>query len=122
MLYFLIIKLCIVDHMYQYSLASFQIFFFKAIDITEKFEDDEQRVAALQQVIRMTIYRWVSRGLFVKHRQIFLCQMTFRLMQKGICQVDYTDKEMYFLINAPQKVEGANPPHIKEWLPDLAWF
>ena len=34
MLYFLLIQLCIVDHMYQYSLESFINFFFKAIDKT----------------------------------------------------------------------------------------
>jgi dynein heavy chain len=40
-LYFLLIQLWIVEHMYQYSLDSFTVFFFKAIDKTEKFEDDE---------------------------------------------------------------------------------
>jgi dynein heavy chain len=34
MLYFLLIQLCIVGHMYQYSLESFSTFFFKAIDKT----------------------------------------------------------------------------------------
>jgi len=39
----------------------------------------------------MTIYQWVSRGLFEKHKQIFLGQLTFRLMQKNILDtVDYT--------------------------------
>lgn len=35
MLYFLLIQLCIVAHMYQYSLESFTTFFFKAIEKTE---------------------------------------------------------------------------------------
>jgi len=54
--------------MYQYSLESFQTFFFKAIDKTEAFDDEEPRVLALRQMIRMTIYQWVSRGLFVRHK------------------------------------------------------
>lgn len=41
MLYFLLITLCVVDHMYQYSLESFSTFFFKAIEKTETFEDEE---------------------------------------------------------------------------------
>jgi len=82
MLYFLLIQFCIVDHMYQYSLESFTTFFFKAIDKTEAFEDEEVRVLALREVIRFVIYQWVSRGLFEKHKQIFRCQLTFRLMQK----------------------------------------
>lgn len=84
LLYFLLIQLCIVNFMYQYSLESFTTFFFKAIDKTEQFDDEEPRVIALRQMIRMTIYQWVSRGLFEQHKQIFLVQMTFRLMQKTI--------------------------------------
>lgn len=41
-------------------------------------------------------------------------------MQKKIINVEYTDKEMYFLLNAPTKNEAPNP--LKEWLPDLAWL
>lgn len=120
MLYFLLIQLMVVDHMYQYSLEAFTTFFFKAIEKTEMFEDEEPRVLALRQMIRMVIYQWVARGLFVKHKQIFLCQLTFRLMQKKILPVEYTDKEMNFLLNTPIKMDTPNT--LKEWLPDLAWF
>lgn len=94
MFYFLLIQLCIIDKMYQYSLESFTTFFFKAIEKTEFNEDDEIRVSSLREVIRMTIYQWVSRGLFEKHKQIFRSQLTFRLMQKKIINVEYTDREM----------------------------
>jgi len=82
MLYFLLIQLCIIDHMYQYSLESFQSFFFKAIERTEDTEDINARVDLLIKMIRIVIYQWVSRGLFVRHKQIFMSQLTFRLMQK----------------------------------------
>jgi dynein heavy chain len=122
MLYFLLIQLCVVTHMYQYSLESFTTFFFKAIQKTEQFEEEEPRVLALRDMIRMTIYQWVSRGLFEKHKQIFRTQLTFRLMQKKILNIEYTDKEMHFLLNCPPKTDIPNPAHLKEWLPDLAWF
>jgi len=73
----------------------------------------------LRESIRMTIYRWVSRGLFEKHKQIFRTQLTFRLMQKKIINVEYTDKEMAFLLQCPSKADTPNP--LKEWLPDLSW-
>jgi len=41
-------------------------------------------------MIRITIYQWVSRGLFERHKQIFLSQLTFRLMQKKVLIVNYT--------------------------------
>jgi dynein heavy chain len=101
MFYFLLIQLCIIDKMYQYSLESFTTFFFKAIEKTELNDDDEIRVVSLRSAIRMTIYQWVSRGLFEKHKQIFRCQLTFRLMQKKIINVEYTDEEMQFLLGCP---------------------
>ena len=87
MLYFLLIQLWIIDHMYQYSLESFQNFFFKAIEKTEEQEEVDARVTQLILMIRITIYQWVSRGLFERHKQIFLSQLTFRLMQKKIVDV-----------------------------------
>lgn len=41
MLYFMLITLSVIDHMYQYSLESFTTFFFKAIEKTESFDDEE---------------------------------------------------------------------------------
>jgi dynein heavy chain len=120
MLYFLLIVLNNVAHMYQYSLESFQTFFFKAIEKTAQFDEEEHRVLALRDMIRMTIYQWVARGLFEKHKQIFRCQLTFRLMQKKIVNVEYTEREMFFLLNAPTKTDTPNP--LKEWLPDISWY
>jgi len=89
MLYFLLIKLCIVHHFYRYSLEAFQVFFFKAIEKTPENEDDEQRVKDLVSSIRMTIYQWVARGLYERHKQIMLSMLTFRLMQKGLLSEEY---------------------------------
>jgi len=47
MLYFLLIQLWIIDHMYQYSLESFQNFFFKAIERTDESDDLDVRVPNL---------------------------------------------------------------------------
>jgi len=120
MLYFLLIQLCIIDHMYQYSLEAFTGFFFKAIEKTEDNDDDDVRVNELVKVIRITIYQWVSRGLFERHKQIFLAQLTFRLMQKKVLDIDYTPQQMSFLINCPKTMHTPNP--LKKWLPDTAWF
>ena len=120
MLYFLLIQLWIIDLMYFYSLESFQQFFFNAIDKTEDSEEMEVRVPALIQSIRLTIYQWVSRGLFERHKQIFLSQLTFRLMQKGILDVAYTPQQMTFLIQCPLSTAAPNP--LKKWLPDKAWY
>ena len=51
-IYFLLIKLNVIDHMYQYSLGSFISFFFKAMDRTELSEDIPTRVKSLREMIR----------------------------------------------------------------------
>jgi len=122
MLYFLIIKLNVVDHMYQYSLESFSVFFFKAIEKTVEIENDDERVLALVQSIRMTIYQWVARGLFERHKQIFLSSLTFRLMQKGQLEAEYIGPQMNFLIYCPLTTENPRPGSLKDWLPETAWY
>lgn len=47
-------------------------------------ETEEARVLNLRESLRMTIYTWVSRGLFERHKLIFLSQLTFNLMKRGI--------------------------------------
>jgi len=122
MLYFLLIKLYVVDHMYQYSLESFNMFFYKAIENTEENDDDNARVLDLVQNIRMTVYQWVARGLFERHKQIFLSLLTFRLMQKGQLEAEYNQIQMQFLIYCPQDVSSPCPPSLKDWLPETAWY
>jgi dynein heavy chain len=120
MLYFLIIALYVVNHMYQYSLESFTSFFLKAIDKTPQYEEIEQRVLHLRENIRMTIYQWVSRGLFEKHKQLFLMQITLRLMQKGVIDTAYDSQMVSFLLKCPLK-PGVEKPQSLDWLPDNAW-
>lgn len=120
-LYFLIISLCIVDHMYQYSLEAFTVFFFKAIEKTTKYDEEETRVLSLRESIRMTIYQWVSRGLFEKHKQIFMSLITLRLMQKKVIPVDYDVKMVNFLLKCPLKTDVEKPQAL-DWLPDSSWY
>ncbi len=57
-------------------------FFFKAIHSSKPALDDQpQRVENLRRSLRFTVYSWVTRGLFEKHRLIFLTQVTFGLLQ-----------------------------------------
>ena len=122
MLYFLIISLNAVDHMYQYSLESFHTFFHKGIHKTPHDESKpaKERIANMVLVIRETVYQWISRGLFEKHKIIFLTMVTFRLMSKGMLpKIEYTEKEMRYLLTCVPKLGVDNP--IKDWLKGAAW-
>ena len=49
MLFFLIILLCVLEFMYQYSLESFTTFFYKAIDRTPPSDDMAERTKNLEK-------------------------------------------------------------------------
>ena len=82
-LYFLLIQLHIIDHMYNYSLDAFITFFLKAMGRAKVAETTKERVVTLRESIRITVFTWVNRGLFEKHKLIFSSQLCFKLMQKG---------------------------------------
>lgn len=120
MLFFLIIQLCFVEHMYQFSLDAFRGFLEKAIDKAEPNEDTAMRADNLITTIRLTIFRWVNRGLFERHKLIFCALLTFQLFIKGQLEESYNATYFDFLLRGPVKTGVENP--IAEWLPNSCWF
>jgi dynein heavy chain len=120
MLYFMLTKLCSIEHMYQYSLDSFVTFFFKSIDKSPPGKEVKERVANLTATLRMTIFTWVSRGLFERHKLIFMSQLCFNLMRRGdLGEDEQLDEQLFnFLLQCPRKVGEDNP---LTWLPLAAW-
>ena len=120
MLYFLLTRLCDIEHMYQYSLDSFVAYFYKSIDRAVAAEKIQDRVANLRTCLRITIYTMVSRGLFVRHKLIFLAQLTFNLMKRGNLGEEnmLNDTHFQFLLRGPRKPIEENPV---PWLPQPAW-
>jgi len=118
-LFFLVNQLCIIEHMYQYSLDSFVTFLYKAIDRTEASEDIKERTSKLIAMIRMIIFRWVNRGLFEDHKLIFSTMLTFRLFQLGQLSEEFNKAHFNFLLWGPSAVLIENP--LAEWLPNQAW-
>merc|ERR1719174_2315785 len=119
MLFFLIIQLCFIEHMYQYSLDSFVTFFYKAIERTEACEDMAERTKKLIAMIRITIFRWVNRGLFEQHKLILCSLLTFKLFGKGMLQEEFNLNYFNFLLRAPIAIGAENP--LAEWLPNKVW-
>ena len=120
MLYFLLTKLSAIDHMYQYSLDSFMYFFEKSVKKAEPKDDLNSRVESLRDSLRMTIFTWVARGLFERHKIIFMAQLTFNLMKRGIIgDGDWKESHFQFLMRAPSKTGDNNA---LPWLPDSAWI
>ena len=120
MLYFILTKLCAIDHMYQYSLDSFVTFFEKSVRKAPAKDNLADRVESLRDSLRITIFTWVSRGLFERHKLIFLAQLTFNLMKRGIVgDGEWNETHFQFLMRAPTKISDQNP---LPWLPNSAWM
>ena len=121
LLYFVMLQLCNVDHMYQFSLDSFTKFFLKAILNAPSASNKQTRVDNLQTTLRWTVFKWVVRGLFEKHRLIFLVQLTFSLMQQGIMGEDcgYSPEGLRYLLLGPRTAfDGTSPV---SWMTDAMW-
>ncbi|OXB72391.1 UNVERIFIED_CONTAM: hypothetical protein H355_012863 [Colinus virginianus] len=120
MLYFLLTQLWYINPMYQYSLDSFVAFLHKAIEKTEPCASYAERCAALVTSIRKTVFTWVSRGLFERHKLTFVTLITFRLLQRGVLNDVYDPEHFNFLLRGPIKQTTENP--LAEWLPSSAWY
>ncbi|KAH8076432.1 dynein light chain binding protein [Aureococcus anophagefferens] len=135
-LYFMLLKLNRIEYSYQYSLASFTTFFHNGMERGVMSDDPKKRVDALLSSVRWTIFQWVSRGLFEKHRLVFLVQLTIGLLQQGLAQTSedgeqgsgpwakisalagYTPEGLAFLLRGPRS-GGEDPP--APWVTEAAW-
>ena len=120
LMYFVLLQLCGIDHMYQYSLDSFIMFFLKSLKLAPTSTVIVERVTSLQVTLRWTIFEWIVRGLFEKHKLIFTTQLTFALMQQGIIgeESGYNAELLKFLI-FPIKLGDEKSPI--SWVSDLMW-
>ncbi|MEL7342300.1 MAG: hypothetical protein AAGM67_17590, partial [Bacteroidota bacterium] len=82
MLYFLLTKMASIDEMYQFSLELFECYFQKSIRIGEACESQLGRVENLKKSLRKTIYLFVCRGLFERHKLLFATLLCFTLLQR----------------------------------------
>jgi len=122
MLYFMITQLNSINHMYQYSLDSFMMYFYKAIREAPKSDDVKVRVESLKETLRLVIYTWVSRGLFEADKVILMCQLTFQLMARGKLKdvEEFKGSDFQFLLRGPKNL-GEALPAVLDWLPEPAW-
>jgi dynein heavy chain len=125
MLFFLISKLFIIQLMYQFSLESFHHFFLKAISETQKFENVHERVRALRENIRISIFLWITAGMFERDKQLFLTMIALRLLQKkalvGEELQNITQKHIDFLLRNPKKNDCPPKDHALDWMDDNMW-
>jgi len=117
LLYFLIDSLHVLDHMYQYSMASFIAILKKGMDEAPPDEALEKRVENLIDTACLTVFNFVAAGLFERHKLIFSSQLTIRVLQK---KGEIDQQMLDFLLRGPRS-SGSEDNPCAEWLSDYAW-
>ncbi|KAG8346214.1 putative Dynein heavy chain N terminal region 2 domain1 [Trypanosoma vivax] len=121
LLFFQIDQLWKIDHMYQYSLEAFMVVFNKALAKAVQPEDRndvQKRVDNVLRSIMETVFAYVSRGLFERHKLILSSLLTFAILQR---QGDIDSKQLDFLLRGKKKAGIPRPETVVEWCPEPNW-
>lgn len=118
LLYFILVDLAKIDHMYQFSLAAFVTVFVSAMDEAEKSSNPVFRENALVDAITFKTFRWAMRGLFQRHQIIFTALLCFRILLADKTANAIKQEEFMALLRCPRSAEFPNPA---DWLSDSNW-
>jgi len=116
--------------MYQYSLAAFNFIFYKALDKAAQPEPDENgvthvgdRVQNLLESVTYTLFKFVSSGLFERHRLTFATQLAINIQRANMTgDADALKKmahELDLVVNPPRDSSRENP--VASWVNDDTW-
>jgi dynein heavy chain len=119
LLYFILVDLAKIDHMYQFSLASFVTVFTSAMDDAEASTNPVFRENALVDSITFKTFRWAMRGLFQRHQMIFTALLCFRILLADKTVQAVRMDEFLQLLRCPRSMAMPNPA--PEWLSDSSW-
>ncbi|KAH0788142.1 Dynein heavy chain family protein [Histomonas meleagridis] len=119
LLYFILVDLAKIDHMYQFSLSSFIDVFIKAMDEAENSTNPIARENSLIDSITFKTFRWAMRGLFQRHQIIFTTLLCFRILLADKQLQTIKMDEFLHLLRCPRSMSIANP--ITDWLSDSCW-
>eukprot|EP01043_Picozoa_sp_COSAG02_P032009 COSAG02_NODE_2120_length_9782_cov_1.807085_2_plen_2245_part_00 len=82
-LYFLISSMTEVDNMYNVALSQFMELFYVACERAEKAPLAKKRIANIIDTQTYTVYAYVQRGLFTRHKLMFAFLMTMKIAIRG---------------------------------------
>ncbi|XP_072257291.1 dynein axonemal heavy chain 3-like [Pyxicephalus adspersus] len=117
-IFFVISDLAYIDSMYQFSLAWFINLYINAIKKSEPSQKLQERITNLNDYFTNSIYEYVCRSLFEKHKLLFSFLLCVGIQKnRGLI----TNEEWHFLLTGGVALEipQANPD--PTWLKDKSW-
>lgn len=116
-LYFLVVQMSLVSHMYQTSLVQFNGIFDGSILKSEHHPVTSKRIICIIDYLTMAVFRYVIRMLFSKHKLLFVLLMACKIQMKA-GELDGTAFEVLLKGGGSVQVDRAKP---FGWMKDKAW-
>eukprot|EP00163_Fabomonas_tropica_P031142 TRINITY_DN730_c0_g2_i1.p1 TRINITY_DN730_c0_g2~~TRINITY_DN730_c0_g2_i1.p1 ORF type:complete len:4569 (+),score=1602.08 TRINITY_DN730_c0_g2_i1:399-14105(+) len=119
-IYFLVAEMSLVNPMYQTSLAQFLKLFDLSIKNSDASPIPRQRIANIIDFATYTIYKFICRGLFENHKQLFSLQLCLKInLEAGRITMD----EFSTLIKGGAALDPSRVrPKPFDWIPEKAWL
>ena len=117
-LFFNISDLCNIEPMYQYSLTWYLALFVNAIAASEKSDDLDARIAALNAYFQYSLYCQICRSLFEKDKLLY----SFTLLKTiKVYRGEMDPAAFRFFLTGGIPTDKELPVKPAAWLSDKAW-
>lgn len=119
-LYFLIVKMTLVNNMYQTSLSQFLDRFDYSLAHAAKSFITFERIKAIIDFLTYDIFKYKSRGLYEEHKFLFVLLMTLDIDLERK-QIDFDEFQNFIKGGAALDITNC-PPKPCKWITDTAWL
>lgn len=117
LLFFCILDLSSIDHMYQYSLQWFSNLFIKGVEEAPASNVLETRLENLNKFFTYSLYENICRSLFEVHKLMFSLMLTVKIL---FGKNDLDEKEWRFMLTGPvSEIKILSNP--TEWIAENSW-
>ncbi|KAH9599603.1 Dynein heavy chain [Trypanosoma melophagium] len=116
-LYFLVVEMSLVSHMYQTSLVQFDGIFDSSIQRSEHHPVTSRRIQCIIDYLTMAVFKYIIRMLFSKHKLLFVLLMACKIQMKA-GNLDSTSFDVFLKGGGAMQVERSKP---FVWIKDKMW-
>ena len=119
-LFFCLLDMMLIDHMYQYSLTQFKKLFENTIKSIDPVEDPVKRTQDINKGFTKEFFDFTCRSLFEKDKQIFAFVVCVKVLMNEFDEKYIKASELKFLLQGP-KGEARLPKNPFKWVSENDW-